>query len=285
MPEDGTYAVIDELKISNKERILVDAGSTAAGWAKDRVLREMQTSRYYLPPNPGTRDAPAAGGPPTFTSQTLLQSLKGFDKLVDTQNVAVIRVSWNVFTPRFMCEYMKPGNFQRSENLTKYSGPNPIPFKGPFDYVKYNDNSIISTDPLALRAYSVNRPGPWEYTTAAPPVPAQCGRGVEVELLQDPGSGTPTILDNKTFTDPAAVNSLGTPDKPVLCYASKLRYRVRFCYPVDPLVDPNAKATDVNKYPCVDPASQYLLDTPVFDDISVTYVMAPRILSFREVME
>ena len=273
MPEDGTYAVIDELKISNKERILIDAGSTPAGWASDRVSREMQTSRYYLPPNPNTRQLPSAGGPPTFTSQTLLQSLKGINTATVPQNVAVVRVSWNVFTPRFMCEYKVPGNFSRTENLTRYNGPNPIPFKGPFDYVKYNDDNDISH-------YSVNRPAPWAYPAGL----AHAGRGVEVELIAvDPGATQAALdaapkLDSKTFTDPSAVNSLGTPTVPVTCLTSKLRYRVRFMTPVDPLVDPAGGAG-------ADPARHYLLDTPVFDDISITYVMAPRILAFREVTE
>jgi hypothetical protein len=274
MPEDGTYAVIDELKISKKERILVDAGSSAAGWANDRVSREMQTSRYYMPPSPGTRQAPSAGGPPEFFSQTLIQSLKGFDKLKDTQNVAVVRVSWNVFTPRFMCEYTKPGAFQRTENLTNYNGPNPIDFKGPFDYVKYNDYNDTTS------AYSVNRPAPWAYPVGK----AHCGRGVEVELISVDAPSTQAALesapklDGKTFTDPSAVNSLGKPDAPIYCLASKLRYRVRFMYPVDPLVDP-AGGSFIN------PALHYLLDTPVFDDISVTYMTAPRILAFRELVE
>jgi hypothetical protein len=34
-----------------------------------------------------------------------------------------------------------------------------------------------------------------------------------------------------------------------------------------------------------DKTSQYLLDTPVFDDISITYFTKPRILSFRDVLE
>jgi len=285
MPEDGTYAVIDEFKISNKDRVMVDG---ASDWGKDRVVREMQTSRYYLPPAAHTRQPPTAGGPPTFTSQTLLQSLKGFDKLTGGQNVAVVRVSWNVFTPRFMCEYKEPGmgSFTRPEKLSRYSSTGApqasisVPFRGPFDYVKYN-NDLLNDDPdTSKRWYSVNRPAPWEYAAGL----AQSGRGVEVELLMDPG-GAPTVLDGKTFTDPAAVNSLGTPINPVWCYTAQLRYRVRFCYPVDPLIDPTVGTKDSTGKPCVDPAKHYLLDTPLFDDISVTFIMPPRILAFREMSE
>ena len=269
MPEDGTYAVIDELKISSRDHALQDQGpdwsTLPGGEPKDRVSREMQLSRYYLPPNPGTRADPSKGGPPTFISQTLLQSLKGSDKLKDTQKVAVVRVSWNVFTPRFMCEYKVPGNFP------------PQLIKGPFDYDKYNDDTLLS--PMPGYEYSVNRPPASAYANKN--VPAQSGRGVEVELLQGAGGAAIVLGPNVTFTDPAAINSLGTPDFPVWCLPSDLHYRVRFLYPVDPLVDPSVQGNN----PIVDASKQYLLDTPVFDDISVTYFMPPRILAFREVTE
>ena len=53
---------------------------------------------------------------------------------------------------------------------------------------------------------------------------------------------------------------------------------MRFRYPVDPTVDPKSGDT-------VDPQKQFLLDTPVFDDISIVYVMPVKILSYREVTE
>jgi hypothetical protein len=254
----------------------------------------MHTSRYYLPPQPGARLAPSAGGPPTFTSQTLLQSLKGFDKTRSSQSVAVVRVRWTAFTPRFMCEYMRAdGRFQRKERLFFYDGMSQtqqqplIPFKGPFDYVmyngdKYNDDKNKDHPNAENRNYSVNRPPPSAYQAGL----AQAGRGVEVELLSDQGgSSTPKVLDGKTFTDAEGLNSLGTPARPVWVLSSQLRYRVRFRYPVDPLVDPGGGTTDADKKPWVDPAKQYLLDTPVFEGISVTYMIPPRIMDFHEVTE
>jgi hypothetical protein len=292
MPEDGTYAVIDELKISNRDWILRDPRAEFSAidpgepdWSKDRAYREMRTSRYYLPPSPGTRNAPSAGGPPTFTSQTLLQSLKGHDALPGSQKVAVVRVNWNAFAPRFMSEYQEPGmaSFSRNERLTHFATiaasqtAVSVPFKGPFDYVRYNDNADTT-------AYSVNRPEPWKYTDRL----TQASKGVEIELLQDSG-GALTILDGKTFTNPAAHNAMGTLNAPVWCLPSQLRYRVRFRYPVDPLVDPSCSTRDVDperpNWPCVNPAKHYLLDTPVFDDISVTYILPVRILDFHEATE
>jgi hypothetical protein len=63
---------------------------------------------------------------------------------------------------------------------------------------------------------------------------------------------------------------------------SELRYRVRFLYPVDPLV---AAAYQDTSLKTIDPTRHYLLDTPVFDDISITYINKPRILSYHEVSE
>jgi len=157
-----------------------------------------------------------------------------------------------------------------------------IPFKGPFDYVKYNDPKCENDPNPSNRNYSVNRPPPSAYQAGL----AQAGRGVEVELLSDQGGGnTPKVLDSKTFTDPEGFNSLGTPARPIWVPSSQLRYRVRFRYPVDPLVDPGGGITDPDRKPCVDPARHYLLDTPVFDDISITYIVPTRVLDFREVTE
>jgi hypothetical protein len=299
MPEDGTYAVIDEFKISSRDRVLVDNNNP--NFNKDRAYREMRTSRYYLPPHPGERYPPDQGGPPTFTSQTLFESLRGHDTTPADQKVAVVRVNWNVFTPRFMAEYQEPdpARFKRGEMLTHFNtidAPQAeisIPFKGPFDYVRYNDDDLNNsetilnntvTPPIKERFYSVSRPEPWHYTDGL----TQASRGVEIELLAHTGGDYPTItvLDNgKIFTVPSAHNPLGSLAEPVWCLTSQLRYRVRFLYPVDPLVDPYSTKTFVDGRKCVDPSKQYLLDTPVFDDISVTYILPARILDYREVLE
>jgi hypothetical protein len=128
--------------------------------------------------------------------------------------------------------------------------------------------------------YSINRPAPWNYPAGL----EQANRGLEIELLEDQGSGSPKVLDKKTFNNPTNLNALGTADAPVTTRASWLRYRVRFMYPVDKLCDPKGGKVFQNK-PFIDPTTQYLLDTPVFDDISVTLFTQTRILDFREVSE
>src|SRR6185312_17480957 len=97
-PCDGTYAVIDEFKISARERLLQDNPD----WANDRAVKEQELSRYYLPPNPKSTNPGDVNGCPYFTSQTLLQSLQGYDKTASAEEVSIVRVSWTAFTPRFM---------------------------------------------------------------------------------------------------------------------------------------------------------------------------------------
>jgi hypothetical protein len=101
---------------------------------------------------------------------------------------------------------------------------------------------------------------------------------VEIELLQNL-----TVLGT-TFTDPLGLNALGTPEAPVKVKVSELRYRVRFMYPVDNLFGLTDSWMFEGK-PMVNGATQYLLDTPVFDDISITFVMPCRLLAFREILE
>jgi hypothetical protein len=102
---------------------------------------------------------------------------------------------------------------------------------------------------------------------------------VEVELVDSeyPDLAAPA-LGGKTFVDPDAANALSDRTTEIKVKAGNLRYRVRFCYPVDPLADPGAGDR-------VDPAIHYLLDTPVFDDISVTYFSKTRYLSLHEASE
>jgi hypothetical protein len=141
--------------------------------------------------------------------------------------------------------------------------------------VKYNDDTDITP-------FGVNRPAPKDYA----PNLAQAARGIEIELLRDPDgvneSGDEIMLGR--FTDATLLNTIGTAIAPVKVSSHMLRYRVRFRYPVDRLVDAGG-SVDADGKPCIDPNKQYMLDTPVFDDISITYVTKPRIMSYREVSE
>jgi len=275
MPDDGTYGVIDELKISSRDRVLVDSGQP--DWANDRIVREQSLSRYYLPLNPADK-----GSAPTFTSQSMLQSLNGAGlQTLAKEEVVLARASWTVFTPRFMHEYKTTSGakFNRIEHIT-YLGSSrqnvKMPFKGPFDYELYNDDSVVddaSSDGNGRqkRDVSVDRPPPSAYA-----VQSFDTQGVEVELVDDPAGNSDTggkVL-GQTLTDPNALNRIGTDTTPVRVLTSHLRYRVRFLYPVNFLIDPTAGKT-------VDPSSQYLLDTPVFDDISVTYMTPPKVLDYH----
>ncbi len=100
VPSTGTEAVIDELKISGKQ------------WSSTRIADEQTLSRYYLPGNPKNAD-----DCPTFTSQTLLQSLRGVDTATQPELVTLGRVSWTVFTPRFMMENKAADAYTRQEYI------------------------------------------------------------------------------------------------------------------------------------------------------------------------
>ena len=341
MPEDGTYAVIDELKISKKERTMaVPDPWTPVVRKRDRITGEggidfglarnnrgdvrggeMRTSRYYFPPN---ADDPLSC--PTFTSQPLFKSLKGA-VLASAEQVTVARVTWTVFTPRFMAEnkFADDQNYRRNEWFSeKDYGDRGVgnqvahllPYQGPFDWVRYNKDIYNFQEGLDVappvfprppetntrvagskdRYFSVRRPCPADYLAKGLTQP-HATQGVEVELVK--GNASPyTPLDQATiaeytpggalvitparggvtFTDPDKINRYGDITNASRVKASELRYRVRFRYPRDPLVD--AKGVSA-----VDFRTQYLLDTPVFDDISVTYFTKPRVLSYKEVLE
>ena len=292
LPEDGTYAVIDELKISSRERVL---GGTP-DWGSDRAVREQILSRYYMPPNPEYRDAC-----PTFTSQTMQDSVKGQGSAALTSGyITLARVTWTVFTPRFLHENIAPQR-QRKEWITRNKANQQQEinaFRGPFDYDKYNE-VYSARESGDIFPFGADRPTPKDYSVYAEKyAQPHFNRGVEVELLNDgalvsgsnetyPASGV--YADNRgTFSNPDVINRLadknGNPPENSRVLPEKLRYRVRFRYPVDQVVDPGAGKKD-GDFNWVDPTKHYLLDTPVFDDISITYFIRPQILSYKAVTE
>jgi len=331
-PEEGTFAVIDEYKISRKDTVLknpwvarspssVDWGDKRPEYDNDRIARdnlskpgEMTLSRYYLPEDPSRRD-----NCPSYTSQTMLQSMKGYDKFgagVPEEKVTLARVSWSVFTPRFLHENKRAGGkFSRVETITKSTAgaPSfmPVHFRGPFDYCKYNDlkdekyedfNAFTYDNDVTVVPFRSNRPTPADYQNPALSSGAadykldnsyHTSLGVEVALLEDktedPTNSAALILGNggKPFSNPNQLNKILSASNESIRVATKhLRYRVYFRYPADQMADTTSGIADQDrKHMSVDPASMYLLDSPVFDDISVTYFTKPRILDYRDVME
>ena len=273
MPDEGTYAVIDALKISKKANLDLPAD--------DRVLAEMTTSRYYLPANPATRSEC-----PWFVSQTLSEFMRG--NMSASESVTPVRVTWSGFGPRFYYEERQAsGTYKRDERITFDRTNQKVErfnFKGPFDIKIYNDDDATvdyGTDVSGrIKSFvSVERPSPADYQDRS----KARKDPFEVELLRDAG-GTLTVLERMDglndgiFDDPTALNAL----KPVRLPANQLRYRVRFRYYRDPLVDPTAAADGTST---VNADSHYLLDTPVFDDISITYFTQVRFLDFKAVNE
>jgi len=260
-PLDGTLAVVDEYKLA------------AVAWPTHKIHEETTRSRYYCPPDPSN---PAQC--PLFVSQTLLQSRKGFDKTNSNEYVTPVRVSWTVFTPRFMWE-SKLCNSVRFEKMKGVAGKSK--FRGPFDYIQYNKD-VLPADGEAgfntlIEALACARLSPHDYGEQP-----HATRGVEVELIDSEYADAQVApLGDRTYTDPIGSNTVGEPSALVHVKSNRLRYRVRFKYPFDKLV---ATATGINPK-TVTPEGYFLLDTPVFDDISITYLTRPRILAYRNVSE
>jgi hypothetical protein len=256
--------VLDEFKIAKR------------AWTASQIAAEQTVSRYYLPANPSI-----AAQCPTFTSQSLIQSLRGYGAIASTSECNVIRVNWTVFTPRFMHEYKETGTYKHNEVIGGVLVNN-VNYNGPYDYCQYNYE--IGYDAgcgwKKLNAYKPElgclRP--------LPPAnaPSPYSAGVEVELLDNatPIAGyawnraSKTFTAAGTFTDPDVQNRFDN----ARVKATNLRYRVRFRYPVNSAVDPLGGTT-------VDSSKHYMLDTPVFDDISITYYSKPRVLDYRDVTE
>ncbi len=254
-PIDGTLAVVDEFKLSKK------------AWTHDQIYNEQTTSRYYLP-----TDANGMASRPFFTSQTMLQSIKGTKAAaVTSDSVTLARVAWTVFTPRFLYE---------NKDLST---------RVPFDYFKYNPmkaplkgQDITNENDPGWTPYGCFRPSLSLYKKRYPGKPSQASSGVEIEL-QNGGSPITGGMETSpgvftkvaTFTDPDVFNRVGDPQKPVTLNPKDLRYLVHFKYPIDN----NFGGGVINM------TTQYMLDTPVFDDISITYFRKPTILAFKEISE
>jgi hypothetical protein len=144
--------------------------------------------------------------------------------------------------------------------------------------------------------YGVDRPTPRDYVGGQ----AQASKGVEIELLNyntviagsaETFAGSGVYADTAgTFSNPDLVSRFMLANGDQVAEArvrvDQLQYRVRFRYPVDTLVDDkNGALTDGAGKKWVNPNTQFLLDTPVFDDISLTYIIKPRILDYKEVLE
>lgn len=260
-PLDGTLAVVDEYKLA------------AAAWSTTKIHEEMTRSRYYTPPHP---ENPAEC--PLFVSQSLLQSRQGFDKNVSDEYITPARVSWTVFTPRFLWEAKVP-NATRREKVKGSTAS--TKFRGPFDYIQYNNDVLPADGEAALNppipALACARPSPQDYGEQP-----HATRGVEVELIDsDYADPSASPLGGVTYTDPDAINKVGDVTAPIKVKSNHLHYRVRFRYPFDKLVGAAAGIVPA----AVKPSDYYLLDTPVFDDISITYFTRPRFLSYRHVSE
>ena len=115
--------------------------------------------------------------PVLHVPQSLLQSPeKATTRTPAPKKFSIVRVSWTVFTPRFMHENKTPST-PRVENFTRdlmNQQKLKVNFKGPFDYLKYNDDNDTSVYSASIVPRRTN-----------PPFQSQASKGVEVEHLLD----------------------------------------------------------------------------------------------------
>jgi hypothetical protein len=282
-PTDGTYAVIDEFRCSKTL------------WSSERICAEQTLSRYYLPKNPEVR-----GNCPTFTSQSLAESMRGTSGAACSEPVTLARVSWNVFTPRFTHEFKLPSDsgYIRNEiiasrfSVTNWSNWNsyPVPYRGPFDYAEYNRSVGLDAGMgwknTGVNAENLYRGVDRDYPAAG--TQPHSSKGVEVQFL-DSNSGAVYPAAATAYADPSANNAIGLSTAPVVVKAKDLHYRLVFRYPIDANVDPKSAAsagrTDESGRLTVNPDKHFMLDTPVFDDISIIYFRKVQLLDYRSLNE
>jgi hypothetical protein len=282
-PTDGTYAVIDELRIAQTR------------WSSERICAEQTFSRYYVPKNPESRNSC-----PQFTSQSLAESLRGTNGAACSERVVLARVSWNAFTPRFMHEWKLPSEsgYTRKEIIASrftnkdwgsWSGYT-VPFRGPFSYHEYNRYVGLDAG-MGWKSPAVNAENAYcgvdrEYpATGTQP---HSSKGVEMQIL-DQGTGTLYPSAALAYVDPSANNAIGSSASPAVVQAKDLHYRIIFRYPIDPNVDPKSASgagrTDEAGRLTVNPDKHFMLDTPVFDDVSIVYFRKVRMLDYRSETE
>src|SRR5262249_26373264 len=136
----------------------------------------------------------------------------------------------------------------------------------------------VSVPPLG-----VDRPSPADYKTYAKGGPGQprYSQGFEVELLDAEDAGASSApLGGITYEDPQAPTPAGSPTQLIRIKSDRLRYRVRFRYRLDDLI--NALYSTPDKHVVL--SKHYTLDTPVFDDISIKFLTDRVIVKSEELI-
>jgi hypothetical protein len=107
--------------------------------------------------------------------------------------------------------------------------------------------------------------------------------------ILDQGTGTLYPSAALAYVDPSANNAIGSSASPAVVQAKDLHYRIIFRYPIDPNVDPKSASgagrTDEAGRLTVNPDKHFMLDTPVFDDVSIVYFRKVRMLDYRSETE
>lgn len=292
-PIDGTMGVIDEFKLCNKK------------WTEAQLKSRITACRYYTPANPA-----ADSQCPTFTSQSMQRSLFGTspDAAAYPSLIKVARVTWSGFNPRF--NYENRELVATRQEIVAGAAAS-VRIHGPFDYVQYNMDVLrnLAFNEKLGNEGTVNSP---QMVASVATMPLGCERmaapdyyrsnikiphyanAFQVWLLWDsaanPGAGAP-IVSGKTFNSPEEENVYDIDAKKnPWHYANELHYRVRFRYRADRIADLASRTASTSPGPAagddINPQLHFVLDTPVFDDITVCYVTPqPQYIDFKEELE
>jgi hypothetical protein len=241
----GTYATIDELVIHTKWKDCTKDGDD--GW--DWPMKQRSVGRYYFDRRNSSR--------PSFRSQTLFSSEQAQSyRFADDESDTVVElgtVRWTVFTPHY-CMH-QPG-------APEYEFP--------------YDSYFVETDDTGIRTRAVSqswRPGRADWKNGTPQARNSSMRGCTVSIMATGASLSTNPGDE--YVDPerwspilaaGAVNGRHARSR-----IDELRYVVRFGL--------SKEETDRANGDTV------LLDTPVLDDVTITYLCRPKVVAWRDVSE
>jgi len=246
----GTYAVIDEYRLTTNWPA---DPRTESGFRWPYVQRRM--GRYYFAhPNENM---------PIFTSQTLYdsESSQSYTLAEDEKDdlVELGTVRWTVFTP-YYCMH-KPG-------VDDYEFPYDTYFADTTGQSRLPDGTLRTGITQAFRP----SPRDWNFD---PTSRKSSQRGCQVRV--DAGMGGVPTDPNEWYTNPEAWQPItgdrrtAKPQQHARGMPANIRYMVRFRFS-------DEEYRNINE-------DTVLLDSPVFDDITITYMRRPKVLVWREVSE
>jgi hypothetical protein len=263
----GTYATIDEMKCHAKWDTGHPAGVTVR---PHEVKNHLKGQEQFAWPYKQRRIGRYYFGRGEFTSQTLYlsESSQGYAFVTEEEGAEEIElgtVRWTVFTPFYCVD--DTNEIMRMEGGSEWR----------FPYNEYfSDDTGEKRHNRRYSPYEIKHPDHkgtrvprsfWaEMNREKTRSRYSPQRGCQVQIL----CGASNRPSNETYVDPENWQQvLYSGVRHATSWPNELRYKVIF--------DLSVKEKDLK--------SGILLDSPVFDDITITYMRRPKVLQWREVAE